>query len=236
MRGLSNVSGPTPAEDALRGCAELLARAQSARSAEALLTSYSGVLDAMCNRFEAGREKTARGTSLLEDLGRRVTAAGSCYFAARVELLARDPVRAEAIARAALGTLEKLGETSNSAVLATLVAEALCRQGRFDEAEAATATSERLAWPDDLHAQVGWRAARAQACAGRGDAQQGEELARQAIALLEGTDDLDLRGDAFVALGTTLSGAERHDAYAEAIALYEAKGNLASAERVRRLG
>ena len=101
--------------------------------------------------------------------------------------------------------------------------------------EAATDAGERLAWPDDLHAQVGWRAARGQACAGRGNAQQGEQLAREAIALLEDADDLDLRGDAFVSLGTTLSGSERRKAYAEAVALYEAKGNLASAERVRRL-
>ena len=235
MRGLSTVSGPTPAEDALRRCAELLRRARAARSTEGLLTSYSGVLEAMCKRFDAGREKAARGTSLLEELGRRITAAGTCYFAARVELLADDPVRAEAIAREALDTLERLGETVNSAVMATLLAESLCRQERFDEAQAATEASERLAWPDDLHAQVGWRAARAQAYAGRGDARQGEELARGAIALLEGADDLDLRGDALFALGTTLSGSERRDAYAEAVALYEAKGNLASAERVRRL-
>jgi tetratricopeptide (TPR) repeat protein len=192
------------------------------------------VLEAMRKRFDAGREKAARGSSILEDLGRRVTAAGSCYFAARVELLADEPVRAEAIARSALETLDTLGETVNSAVVATLLAESLCRQGRFDEAEAATQTSERLAWPDDLHAQVGWRAARAQACAGRDEPEQGEELAREAIALLDGADDLDLRGDAFVALGTTLSGAERHDAYAQAVSLVEAKGNLASAERARR--
>jgi tetratricopeptide (TPR) repeat protein len=234
MRGLSTVSGPTPAEDALRRCAELLDHARGARGTEALLTAYSAVLEAMRNRFDAGREKAARGSSILEDLGRRVTAVGSCYFAARVELLADEPVRAEGIARSALDTLDTLGETVNSAVLATLLAESLCRQGRFDEAEAATQMSERLAWPDDLHAQVGWRAARAQAWAGRDEAQRGEELAREAIALLEDTDDIDLRGDAFVALGTTLSGAERHDAYAEAIVLYEAKGNLASAERARR--
>jgi tetratricopeptide (TPR) repeat protein len=235
MRGLSTVSGPTPAEDALRLCAEMLDRARGARSTGALLTSYSGVLEAMCNRFDAGRAKAARATSLLEDLGRRVTGAGTCYFAARVELLADEPARAEAIARAALDTLERLGETVNSAVIATLLAESLCRQGRFDEAVAAAEASERLAWPDDLHAQVGWRAARAQAYAGRGEAQRGEELAREAIALLEDADDLDLRGDALVALGTTLSGAERHDAYAQAIGLYQAKGNLASAERARRI-
>jgi hypothetical protein len=96
-------------------------------------------------------------------------------------------------------------------------------------------TSERTAWPDDLHAQVGWRAARAQACAGRGEAGSGETLAREAIELLDGADDLDLRGDALVALGTTLSGTERRSAFDEAVALYEAKGNVASAERARRL-
>jgi hypothetical protein len=175
MRGLSTVSGPTPAEDALRRCADLLVRAQGARGMHALLTSYAGVLEAMCKRFDAGREQAAHATALLEDLGRRVLAAGTCYFAARVELLADEPVRAEEIARGALDTLEALGETVNSAVMATLLAESLCRQGRFDEAEAATDAGERLAWPDDLHAQVGWRAARAQACAGRGDAQRGED-------------------------------------------------------------
>ena len=235
MRGLSTVSGPTRAEDALRRCDELLAHTRGARGTEALLTSYSAVLEAMLGRFDAGRQKAARGSAILEDLGRRVTAAGVSYFAARVELLADEPAGAEEIARSALEMLDALGETVNSAVLATLLAEALCRQGRFEEAVAATETSERTAWPDDLHAQVGWRAARAQAYAGRGEPERGEELARTAIALLEDADDLDLRGDAFVALGTTLSGADRRAAYDEAVALYEAKGNLASAARARRL-
>jgi tetratricopeptide (TPR) repeat protein len=222
-------------EDGLRRCAELLAHTRGALGSEALLTAYSAVLEAMRGRFDAGREKAARGSSILEDLGRRVTAAGASYFAARVELLADEPGRAEEIARSALEKLDALGETSNSAVLATLLAEALFRQGRFDEAEAATEKSERTSWPDDLHAQVGWRAARAEACAGRGEPEQGEELARKAIALLDDADDLDLRGDAFVALGTTLSGTERRAAYDEAVALYEEKGNLASAARAQRL-
>jgi len=235
MRGLSTVSGPTPAEEGLRRCDELLAHMHGARSVEALLTSYSSVLDAMRGRFDAAREKAARGSTILEDLGRRVTAVSAGYFAARVELLADEPARAEEIARSALEALGALAETNNSAVLATLLAEALCRQGRFEEAVAATETSERTAWPDDLHAQVGWRAVRAQACAGRGEPERGEELARQAIALLEDADDLDLRGDALVALGSTLSGAERQAAFDAAVALYEAKGNVASAARARRL-
>jgi len=235
MRGLSTVSGPTPAEEGLRRCDELLADMRGARSVEALLTSYSAVAEAMLGRFDAAREKAVRGGAILEDLGRRVTAVAVNYFAARVELLADEPARAEEIARSALEALGALGETNNSAVLATLLAEALCRQERFEEAVAATETSERTAWPDDLHAQVGWRAVRAQACAGRGEPERGEELARSAIALLDDADDLDLRGDALVALGSTLAGAERQAAFEAAVGLYEAKGNVASAERVRRL-
>jgi class 3 adenylate cyclase/tetratricopeptide (TPR) repeat protein len=235
LRGLSILSGPTPAEDALRRCDELLAHTRGARSVEALLTAYSATVEAMLGRVDVAREKAARASAILEDLGRRVAAASVRYFAARVELLADEPVRAEELARSGLETLDALGERANSAVLAMLLAEALCRQGRFEEAVAAAETSERSAWPDDLHAQVGWRAARAEAHAGRGEAERGEELARTAIALLEDADDLDLRGDAFIALGSTLSGAERRAAYDEAVALYEAKGNLASAARARRL-
>src|SRR2546423_12841792 len=193
----------------------------------------------MLGRFEVGREKAARGAANLEDLGRRVTAAGASYFAARVELLADEPVRAEEIARPALEALGALGETNNSAVLATLLAEALCRQGRFEEAVAATKTSERTAWPDDLHAQVGWRAGRAQACAGRGAASPGEKPALQALAPLHRADDLDLRGNALLPLAATLSSqgllAHSGASLAEALALYEAKGNLGSAERARGL-
>jgi class 3 adenylate cyclase/tetratricopeptide (TPR) repeat protein len=239
LLGLSGLSGPAPAEEALGRCAALLERTHGARGTEALLTGYSAVLEAMRGRFEAGREKAARSSSMLEDLGRRITAAGASYFAARVELLAGEPARAEETARLALETLDALGEKANAAVVATLLAEALCRQGRFDEAETVTETSERTAWPDDLHAQVGWRAARAQAFAGKGDPERGEALAREALALLEEADDLDLHGDALVALAATLSAQARSDeadrVLGEAVALYEAKGNLESAKRARRL-
>src|SRR5919109_613014 len=235
LLGISALTGPDPVEEALERCAELVERARGARGAAALVNAYAASLEAMRGQFDAGREKAERSHSMLQDLGRRVTAAGACYFAAEVELLAGEPARAEEIARSAFDTLNALGETVNSAVVAAVLAEALVRQGRFDEAEALTETSERTAWPDDLHAQVGWRATRAQAVSGRGDAAGGERLAREALAMLDGADDLDLRGDALVALATTLAGPEREAAYREALGLYEAKGNLASADRVRGL-
>jgi class 3 adenylate cyclase len=235
LLALSCVAGPTPAEEALERCRALLEQARGARGTEAMVTAYSALLEAMGGRFDVARDHAAHSAAMLEDLGRHVTAAGVSYFSAGVELLAGKPARAEEIVRSGLERLDALGETVNSAVLAALLAESLCRQDRFDEAETLTETSERTAWPDDLHAQVGWRAARARAFAGRGDAAGGEKLAREAIALLDGADDLVLHGDALVALAATLSGPEREDALREAARLYEAKGNLASAQRVREL-
>jgi class 3 adenylate cyclase len=232
---ISTLYGPAPAEQALERCRELLGHARGARGTEGFVTAYSALLEAMRGRFDAARRQAARAASILDDLGRRVTAAGACYFTAAIELLAGEPVRAEEIARSALETLEAVGETVNSPVLRALLAEALCLQDRFAEAEAAAEASERTAWPDDLRAQVGWRAARAQALAGQGRAAQAEELARQAVALVEDVDDLDLRANALVALAATVSGQERASAYREALALYEAKGNVAAAERVRAL-
>src|SRR5204863_3980027 len=136
------LSGPAPAEDALERCAGLLEQARGAPGTAAMVTAYAAVLEAMCGRFAAARENATRSASMLEELGRRVTASGASYFAARVELLAGEPVRAEEIARSALAKLDALGETVNSAVLATLLAESLCRQGRFDEAAPLTQTSE----------------------------------------------------------------------------------------------
>ena len=159
--------------------------------------------------------------------------------AATVELYAGEPGRAETILRSALQTLDTLGETVNSAALAARLAEALCRQDRHDEAEPLTETSERTAWPDDMFAQVGWRATRAQVLAQRGDPEAGERLAREAVALLEGADSLDLRGDALLGLAATLSAqgrdAEADAAVREAAELYDAKGNLPSADRARLL-
>jgi class 3 adenylate cyclase/tetratricopeptide (TPR) repeat protein len=239
LLALSGLTGPTPVEEALGRCSDLVERARHSRGTAAMVLAYTSVLEAMHGRFPAARESVTKGLWVLEELGRRVSAAGARYFAARVELLADEPARAEEVVRSALDELNALGETVNSAVLATLLAEALCRQGRFDEAEPLTHTSELNAWPDDLRAQVGWRTARAQVLAGRGDLEGGEALAREALALLEGTDDLDLRGEALMTLAAALSAQERADeaerALLDAIGLYDAKGNRQSAARARSL-
>ena len=98
---------------------------------------------------------------------------------------------------------------------------------------------ERLTVPEDVDAQVGWRRARAKLLARTGELDEAERLAREATALAAGTDFLDLRGQAAADLGEVLRLAGRPQesaaALAEALELFEEKGNFVAAERVRAL-
>jgi hypothetical protein len=72
----------------------------------------------------------------------------------------------------------------------------------------------------------------------RGRREDAERLAREALDLLEGTDMLERRAYANESLAEVLRLAARRDeaasALAQAIALYEQKGNLVATDRARR--
>jgi tetratricopeptide (TPR) repeat protein len=82
------------------------------------------------------------------------------------------------------------------------------------------------------------RSARARILAARGAYEVAERLGRDAVALSDETDDLNMRGDTLVDLGEILSAAGDRDGAAEALGsalgLYEAKGNRAAARATRR--
>jgi tetratricopeptide (TPR) repeat protein len=83
------------------------------------------------------------------------------------------------------------------------------------------------------------RWARARAVAGLGRIEEGEQLAHEAVALIDQTEYLVDRAQARMALAEVLLAAGRSDqaahALQEALRLHEQKGNLVSAERTRTL-
>jgi hypothetical protein len=121
--------------------------------------------------------------------------------------------------------------------VAAQLAETLVAAGRFDEAARLAATSERNAASDDVHAQIAWRVARAKASAGLGAADRAEAIAREAVELATATDSPYFAAEALEALAAALSAAGRESeaerAAAAALGLYEAKGNVVAAERLR---
>ena len=110
--------------------------------------------------------------------------------------------------------------------------------GRDEEAVRFTEVSEEAAADDDLASQVLWRSARARRPLRQGRSGEAEGFAREAVALAEGTDAIGLHADALASLGAVLvaqgRGDEAASALREALALYEAKGNVVSAAAVRR--
>jgi tetratricopeptide (TPR) repeat protein len=123
--------------------------------------------------------------------------------------------------------------------LAARLAEVLFRQGRQEEAERFVDRSEETAATDDLAAQIAWRTVRAKMLAAAGRLEDAEALARRAAALAAETDRSNDRAAACVALGEVLREQGRPQeakaAIREALALYQAKGNVVAAEEVHAL-
>jgi hypothetical protein len=78
-------------------------------------------------------------------------------------------------------------------------------------------------------------AGEARLAAHRGELDAAATLAHRAVEVLRGTDLLGLRAKIWLALAEVqrAAGASTHTAVASALALYEQKGNVADAERLR---
>jgi tetratricopeptide (TPR) repeat protein len=84
-----------------------------------------------------------------------------------------------------------------------------------------------------------WRSARAKVLARDGNADKALQLAREAVAIIAETDWLNLRGDALLDLAEVLDLAGKPDEaaprIAEALHLYEQKGNIVAAGKAHEL-
>ncbi len=232
--------GPTPVQDGVARCEHLLREEASDRAGGAYLLAFLGGLVAQQRAFERGRELVRSARATLEDLGLRAAASTYCDpLLGDIELLAGEPAAAEHVLRELCDELERSGDLSHLASCASDLAEALAIQGRLDEAVQWTHVAERHAAADDLDAQIKWRPIRALCQARRKSFGTAEGLVREAARLSEDTDDLNQRAKAERYLGEVLllggSTGEAASAFERAIELYEQKGNLVGAARVRSL-
>ncbi len=154
-----------------------------------------------------------------------------------VEMLAGDPVAAERILRQGYAVLEEMGDTALLSTTAAFLGQALLAQDRYKEADGLAELSAELTAGDDLVTQVLWRGVRARCLAVDGRLDEAERLAREAVTLAETTDFVNQRADALVDLGIVLGrlgrGEDAQSTFGEAIRLYEHKGNVVAAGRVR---
>jgi class 3 adenylate cyclase/tetratricopeptide (TPR) repeat protein len=234
--------GPTPVVDALARVDEIRPRAAGNPGLEGSLFENQARLEALRGNFDVARDLVTRASAIAQDYGFAAVHAASVKRAAgEVELRAGDYLAAERALRTACEALESVGELGYLASAAALLLDALYMQERDDEALllADRWAAERLTVPEDVDAQVGWRRVYAKLLARRGDIEDAERLAREAMALAAGTDYLDLRAKAAADLAEVLRLAGRSQEAAamlkEAIRLHEQKGNLAAAASLAAL-
>jgi class 3 adenylate cyclase/tetratricopeptide (TPR) repeat protein len=232
--------GPTPVPEAIAIIEGVLSELEGDRKAEAYTQRALANLEAMRGRFDEARALYRTSRATLDDLGWRFDAAlTSAIASGPVELIAGDPLAAEQELRRDHDALAAMGERNYISTTKAFLAEALYRQQRDDEAMEMTRESEAIAAEDDVATQYLWRSVRAKLVARAGDHVDGERLAREAIDIIEDTQDPDSQGYAWVDLAEVLHMAGRADAAVEAArtsqARFRTKGNTASEGRARAL-
>jgi DNA-binding SARP family transcriptional activator len=226
--------GSLPVAEAIVRCEVLLADAAAGRSAELGVRLALAQLLAMRGDANAARKEIANVRSLCEEFGLRVALHRDVALGvADVEVLAGADDGAEAILRSAFAELDAEGDAAWAATIGGRLAELLAESDQPAEALALAARAAELAQRDDIRAQVSWRRARARVAT----TPDAEDFARQALALLEATDEVNEQARAHATLAHVLVSQgrvkEAEEAVAAASALLVAKGNDALRHRLR---
>jgi tetratricopeptide (TPR) repeat protein len=226
--------------DAIHRCEALLQTEASDRYGRANVEVYLGGLIAQRGDFDRARELIGSARAAYDDLGQRAVAAGfGAGVLSDVELLADDAAAAEQTLRWLCDELSQINAYGRLASRAGDLADALYELGRFEEAGEWTEVAERHSAIDDLDARVLWMPVRAMILARSGSLEDADALARSAVRLAETTDALNRHAKALRRLGEILVLWGRIDAAQQAfngaVSLYEVKGNLVGATRIRSL-
>ena len=232
------VYGPMPVAEAVERCERILDEGSGDRLVQDGAVRSLAALRAMQGRFEEARELATRAGDTLQDLGLWLRAAFLSETLGFVERLAGDAAASERALQAGYDIADKLGERGYLSTAATLLAHAVLDQGRLDDADSFIVLGEEAGAEDDLTTQVLVRSARGRVLAARGRPQEAEPHVREAVALAEETDDLNMRADVLMDLAEVVGlGGDRAEmtrVLDRAIALYEAKGNIVMAAEARR--
>jgi class 3 adenylate cyclase/tetratricopeptide (TPR) repeat protein len=229
--------GLTPAQTALRLVEEAHELVSGSLISQAKLAISRAGLLAMMGLEGESRAEARRGNELWDEVaspGQRVM---SYQLLGEAERVLGRVDAAEQFFRRGVEELTARGETGFNSTMTALLAHALCDGGSFNEAEEYVSKSRRLAAKDDFATQSAWRLALARILSDRGEHSAAITLAEEAAAIVDATDYIAWQGDAHEVRGNVLLAAGRRDearaALAGALARYERKGVVPSAERLR---
>jgi tetratricopeptide (TPR) repeat protein len=227
--------GPTPVDQATNRCEELLETNRDDRELAAAIMRHLALLYAMAGRFEDAREYESKAALVLEEGRLETTSIAYLVVSADTKELLGDRAGAERDLRQKWQ--EKSERRTDGAQpldiavrTAGWLANFYCDDGRWDDAEACLA-----AYPGYPRRSRG-DMAEARLKAHRGE-HEALELARSVVEREDHGDELDTRALMWLGLAEVQLKAgrtnEANASVASALALYQQKGNIARADRVR---
>ena len=231
--GLAMAFGPTPAAEALEWC-EQLGWLEPARPG---VTMFRARLLGLLGRFDEARAAFDQVEQTARQLGLEGFASGIAFARGETALIASDVAEAERQLDLGLQHIKREGLLAIASTYEGQHARALLRLGRDDEAETAARLSRDLGASDDIATQMLWRQALAHVLARRGEHDEAQKLAREAVTRADTTDMLWVRGDAWSDLAEVLElGGDSAGATAaleRALADYDQKGVIPAIERTQ---
>jgi len=237
------LDGPVPAGEAI----DRLDKLRAAHRNDPVLDAEVGVclagVLAMAGRFDEAHDHLRATKPVLDQTVQTEFSLQSWFTSADVLALAGDLAGAERELAAVFLILRDArgaGPEARALRMAADLALVLCDQGRWDEAAAYLAYGEEVDGAEPVQGKIYsiWRfAARGRLAAQRGELAEGLWLVRQAVEVAERSHWLNWRARVWLAFAEVTRAADRtaeaDTAVATALALYEQKGNVAAAARLR---
>jgi tetratricopeptide (TPR) repeat protein len=236
------VRGPVPVPDAIRRCEELIDSNSGDRALGAVVARSLAELVAMDGRLDEARDLLERSGPILAELGQANLSTTSRYLAAAALDLCGDRAGAEhelETSWRALAAQRSDGKPQAAAMLHVhRLALLYCDEGRWQEAERCLEYGQEIPMPVSFRVEaVLGLAARARVAAHRGDLNEALSLARRGVELAGESDGLEWQAQLRLALAEVLRvGGEQAEADAAlqtAVQMWDRKGNLAAAARLR---
>ena len=190
---------------------------------------HEACLYAMTRDFVRARERLRGSEALAERFGSALWKAAVLEFGGHIEEMAGDPAAAERSFREEYELHRRMGDEGHGSTSAAYLAVALCRLGRFDEAEELATIALATGADDDLATKASARSAQALVRSARGEHDEARRLAREAVDLYAGAQSPWFHGDMLIVLSEVARAAGLREDAAEAaraaLAAYERKGH-----------
>jgi tetratricopeptide (TPR) repeat protein len=233
-------SGPQQVTVGISRCEELLRSSRGDRALEAAITRFLAALHAMAGRFDEARDEVDRSSLILDELNHQAMSWVFRDAAAEARELCGDFAGAE---RELTARWLKVRQNFRRIDMESLKAACelallYCDDGRWDDADRCLAYGRDL--PERIQfgvARTFGLAARARVAAHRGELASALRLARRGVDVADLSDRLNVRARVWLALAEVRRARGETDeaeaAVAHALTLYEQKGNVAAAARLR---